>query len=146
MFNIIFGTDLETFINTSNKDIKTTKSNQSPKSSSNLYHTQVTAFRFHRAFSEYEAFSVLKFAAITISELDFIWRTIDKFKLFFNSNILQLTYFSDPMDWFSENFINKHLMLYSDNKEENKNKNKNFPSSDKVTLSYYTLKISSRIK
>jgi hypothetical protein len=111
MFNVIFGIDLNIFINEAALLNKNSK--KETLSNSNLYHTQIVANRFHRAFLEYESFSILKFLAMTISEFSVLWRGINKFKQIFNSNIFQLTYFADPMDWFIENFFRKHLQLYS---------------------------------
>lgn len=113
MFNVIFGIDLDSFL--------TEMPFENKKASgclNDLYHTQIVANRFGKAFSEYEAFSLLKFLAITIHEPAFVWRFFERFKKFFNSNILRLSWFADPMDWFFENFIQKHLLLYSDTNKQ----------------------------
>ena len=109
MFNVIFGTDLDTFIDETSQFNKT--------KFTNLHHTQQVANKFGDAFHEYESFSLLKFFAMTLSELAVLWRFMDKFKRFFNAHVCRVGFFSDPMDWFVENFINKHLQLYSDTKD-----------------------------
>lgn len=112
MFNVIFGIDLESFVTVMPFERK----KKTNGCLNNLSHTQVVANRFGKAFSEYEAFSLLKFLAMTIHEPAFIWRSVERSKKFFNTNVFKLSWFADPMDWFFENFIQKHLLLYSDDK------------------------------
>jgi hypothetical protein len=129
MFNVIFGTNLETFINETSsilngnkKKLESTTSNNSNKvGQHSLYHTQIVAHRFNKAFLEYESFSILKFMAITFSEAAFLWRAIDKFKRLFSSHVYAFSCLADPMDWFVDNFINKHMQLYSANNIQEKN-------------------------
>lgn len=109
MFNVIFGNDLESFLTQMPFD-STKKPKMRPSS---LYYTQIVSHKFHKAFAEYESFSLLKFAAMTISECSFVWRNIDRFKRVFNTHVFQFAYFADPMDWFFINFIQKHLRAYS---------------------------------
>lgn len=108
MFNVIFGIDLETFIAASPLENAPTTSPYS------LYHSHIVANKFGKAFAEYEGFSLLKFTALTISELSFLWQACDRFKRFFNTNVFLLAFFADPMDWFFDNFIKKHLLIYSE--------------------------------
>ncbi len=96
MFNVIFGIDLESFIT----EMPFDSNSKSQLTQNNLYHTQIVAHRFGKAFAEYEGFSVLKLGAMTISELSIMWRFLDRFKRFFNMNIFAFSYFADPMDWF----------------------------------------------
>ena len=112
MFNIIFGIDLESFIAASPLE------NAPTTSPNSLYHSQIVAHKFGKAFAEYEGFSLLKFTAITVSELSFLWQACDRFKKYFNTNIFLLACFADPMDWFFENFIKKHLLIYSEKNTE----------------------------
>lgn len=121
MFHIIFGTDLETFI-TDKPFLNTEKANKLlgiDNDIPNLKHAQMIANKFNDAFEEYESFSLLKFFAMTIPELKFIWHNMEKFKKFFNSNIFVIKYFADPMDWFHTKFVNKHLALYASKSSEN---------------------------
>lgn len=119
MFNIIFGTDLQTFI--IEKPFSNEQANKllGISETPNLKQAQLVATKFSDAFQDYESFSLLKLFAMTMPELGIIWRNVEKFKKFFNSNICSLPYFADPMDWFYAKFINKHLALYALKSKEN---------------------------
>lgn len=141
MVNIIFGTDLQTFIldkpfnrNESEAASKLLIGKEIP----NLKHAQVIANKFDEAFEVYESFSLLKFLALTIPELNIIWKNIENFKKFFNKNIYALSYFADPMDWFQVKLINKHLALYASAfKEDQNSENDEQKNSDLFSTSSY---------
>ena len=139
MFNVIFGIDLESFITAMPFEKKKTpniglKNANSTSGLNNLYHTQIVANRFGKAFAEYEAFSLLKFLAMTVHELAFVWRSVERFKRFFNTNVFRVSWLADPMDWFFENFIQKHMLLYSDETNTEKVTNtKQVDSSNKLS-------------
>jgi len=72
MFNIIFGTDLQTFIREKPDENQVNKlfrlnTNEVP----NLKHAEIVANRFNDAFEDYESFSFLKFFAMTMPEVNF---------------------------------------------------------------------------
>jgi cytochrome P450 len=104
MFSVIFGSDLEQFAKIA---IKKGDSND------DLYYTNIVAHKFGEAFQDFEKFSLIKFVALMIPELSFIWKGLDGLKGYLNRNFLSIPFFSDPMGWFYFNFINKHVILFT---------------------------------
>lgn len=117
IFTVIFGTEVNYFIQ-KKPHIHTVFKNQElddPRlaEANNLYFTRTICHKFDKAFEDFETFSILKFMALITPELVFVWRLCDKFKFFFNSYIFHVPYFADPMSWFYSNFIEKHLIIYT---------------------------------
>jgi hypothetical protein len=106
MFSVMFGSELEVFLADANKSLA---------DGSSLKQTHLVANKFSDAFVDFESFSLLKFFAMMMPELKMIWTSLNNFKQFFNTYMLSLSYFSDPMDWFYKNFISKNLLIYIKN-------------------------------
>nr|QEV83806.1 cytochrome P450 [Brachionus rotundiformis] len=137
IFTVIFGTELNSFIQ-KKPHIHTVFKRQELEDAklaqaSNLYFTKTVCHKFEKAFEDFETFSILKFMALVTPELAIIWRLCERFKFFFNSHIFHVSYFADPMSWFYSNFIQKHLIMYT---QENGDISKHRRNSDDSHLSF----------
>nr|AHL88988.1 cytochrome p450 3046A1 [Brachionus koreanus] len=117
IFTVIFGTELNNFIQ-KKPHIHTVFKRQDLEDprlaeANNLYFTRTVCHKFDKAFEDFETFSILKFMALISPELAFVWRLCEKFKFYFNSYFFHVPYFADPMSWFYSNFIEKHLIIYT---------------------------------
>jgi hypothetical protein len=116
MFLVVFGTDLEHFVSQEPRVGGRTVHSSSPSTRKklpvdHLKNTRLVAHQFHKAFIDFESFSPLKFAAMIVPELAFVWRAIDlKLKPFVNAFLFRCDYLADPMHFFYVSFINKYLM------------------------------------
>ncbi|RNA03299.1 cytochrome P450 3A29-like [Brachionus plicatilis] len=122
IFTVIFGTELNNFLQ-KKPHIHTVFKRQELEDSklaeaNNLYFTRAVCHKFDEAFEDFETFSILKFLAMITPELSFVWRLCDQFKFFFNSYIFHVAYFADPMSWFYSNFIQKHLIIYTQENDD----------------------------
>jgi len=70
MFNVIFGTDLQSFLFEKPDETKANKLFRLNNEVPNLKHAQTVATKFNDAFDNYESFSVLKFFAMTMPEVN----------------------------------------------------------------------------
>ena len=113
MFSIIFGDDLKQFFRQELRSQNSIKKSHQYRDNERLAVANHVADKFSEAFEEFEKFSLLKFAALMIPELEFVWRICARFKIVFNSHIFRVKYFADPMDWFYINFIEKYLIKYT---------------------------------
>jgi hypothetical protein len=124
MFGVIFGTSIDEFVRKSSagglfRQTTPTTTRRATTSAPSLFYTRNIAHKFGLAFKDFESFSLLKFVAVTVPELEFVWRLVDKFKRTFNAYVFALSYFADPMDWFFINFIQKHFALYASSSAAN---------------------------
>lgn len=139
IFTVIFGTELNSFLQKKPHIHTVFKPHEleNPRmaESNNLFFTRTVCHKFDQAFEDFETFSILKFLAMITPELALVWRLCEKFKYFFNSYIFYIPYFADPMNWFYSNFIQKHLILYT---QENEDIAKLVPNSDDSHFNFKT--------
>ncbi|CAF0715204.1 unnamed protein product [Brachionus calyciflorus] len=122
IFTVIFGNEINLFLQKkphihtvfNQRDLE----DSNLAKSNNLYFTKMVSHKFDVAFESFESFSLLKLLSLTIPELSHVWRLCENFKFFFNSYFFHMSYFADPMFWFYSNFIQKNLIIYTQEQNE----------------------------
>lgn len=102
MFSIIFGGSLNTFV--SKHAFMSDDYHHAGSDEDNLNYAGILAHRFGHAFEEYEAFSVLKFAALMFPEFELVWKSVEKFKRLHFYDLLFKIDFSEITEFYFKGF------------------------------------------
>ena len=67
---------------------------------------------FMKAFNNFESPSFLKIASMACGELELFWKVIVWFKTIM-FNYFRISYFADPMEWFTANYLQPNYEIHS---------------------------------